>query len=47
MPKVTLDLQIADSIARSIRSGALQRHQRLPSLRDLARQRSVSLATAT
>ena len=43
----TLYLQIADSIARSIRSGALQRHQRLPSLRDLARQRSVSLATAT
>jgi DNA-binding transcriptional MocR family regulator len=42
-----LYLQIADSIARSIRNGALQRNERLPSLRDLARQRSVSLATAT
>ena len=43
----TLYLQIANSIARSIRSGALRHNDRLPSLRDLARQRSVSLATAT
>jgi len=43
----TLYLQIANSIARSIKSGALQQNDRLPSLRDLARQRSVSLATAT
>lgn len=43
----TLYLQIADSIERSIRSGALRQNDRLPSLRDLARQRSVSLATAT
>lgn len=43
----TLYVQIASSIARSIRSGALKQNDRLPSLRELARQRSVSMATAT
>lgn len=43
----TLYLQIANSIARSISSGALRQNDRLPSLGDLARQRSVWLATAT
>ena len=42
----TLYLQIENSMARSIRSGALRLNDRLPSLRDLARQRSVSLATS-
>lgn len=43
----TLYLQIAEMIGRSIRAGTLKRNERLPSLRDLARQRSVSLATVT
>lgn len=43
----TLYLQIAETIARSIRAGTLRRNERLPSLRELARQRSVSLATVT
>ena len=43
----TLYHQIADSLARSIRSGALRRGERLPSVRRIARDRNVSLATAT
>lgn len=40
-----LYLQIAETIARSIRSGALARGDRVPSVRETARQRSVSQAT--
>jgi DNA-binding transcriptional MocR family regulator len=43
----TLYGQIADSLARSIRAGTLRRGERLPSVRVLARERQVSLATAT
>jgi DNA-binding transcriptional MocR family regulator len=43
----TLYRQIADSLARSIRTGTLRRGERLPSVRVLARDRQVSLATAT
>jgi DNA-binding transcriptional MocR family regulator len=43
----TLYAQIADSLASSIRSGALRRGERLPSVRHIARDRNVSLATAT
>jgi DNA-binding transcriptional MocR family regulator len=42
-----LYLQIAETIARSIRAGTLRRGERIPSVRDLARQRSVSLSTVT
>jgi len=40
-----LYLQIAESIAAPIRSGTLARGERVPSVRELARQRSVSHAT--
>jgi DNA-binding transcriptional regulator YhcF (GntR family) len=40
-----LYLQVAEAIARSIRSGALRRGERVPSVRALARQRGVSPAT--
>lgn len=43
----TLYHRIADDLARSIRAGALQRGERLPSVRTLAREHRVSLATAT
>ena len=39
-------LQIAQTLAASIRTGVLARGERLPSLRDLAAQHGVSLATA-
>ena len=42
----TLYLQIADTLAASIREGLLARGERLPSLRDVARQHGVSLSTA-
>jgi len=42
----TLYLQIADSLAASIRAGVLARGERLPSLRDVARRHGVSLSTA-
>jgi DNA-binding transcriptional MocR family regulator len=42
----TLYLRIADGIAASIRAGVLARGERLPSLRDVARQHGVSLSTA-
>jgi len=40
-----LYLQIAESIADSIRAGALVRGERLHSVRDVARTRGVSMAT--
>jgi DNA-binding transcriptional MocR family regulator len=40
-----LYLQIADSIATPIRTGTLARGERVPSVRELARQHSVSLGT--
>jgi DNA-binding transcriptional MocR family regulator len=43
----TLYAQIADSLANAIRSGALRRGERMPSVRRVARERNVSLATAT
>jgi len=42
-----LYLQIAETLARSIRAGAMRRGERVPSVRDLARQHGVSLSTAT
>ena len=42
----TLYLQIARTLATSIRTGVLARGERLPSLRDLAAQHGVSLSTA-
>ena len=42
----TLYLQIAQTLAASIRAGVLGRGERLPSLRDLAAQHGVSLSTA-
>jgi DNA-binding transcriptional MocR family regulator len=44
-PADTLYLRIAESIAGPIRAGTLVRGERIPSVRELARQRSVSLAT--
>ena len=41
----TLYLRVADSIARAIRSGALARGERVPSVRETARQQGVSLST--
>lgn len=41
----TLYLQIAEAIAGPIRAGTLARGERIPSVRDLARQRGVSHAT--
>lgn len=40
-----LYLQIADRLARSIRAGTLARGERMPSVRDLARQEAVSQST--
>ncbi len=37
---------LAETLARSIRGGTLVRGERLPSVRTLARQHGVSLATA-
>ena len=45
-PVDTLYLQIAQTLAASIRGGVLARGERLPSLRDLAAQHGVSLSTA-
>ncbi|MFP5401775.1 MAG: GntR family transcriptional regulator, partial [Gammaproteobacteria bacterium] len=42
-----LYLSIAETLARSIRSGAMRRGERVPSVRELARQHGVSLSTAT
>src|SRR5690606_8008350 len=42
-----LYLQIAETLARSIRAGAMRRGERVPSVRELARQHGVSLSTAT
>jgi len=44
-PAETLYLQIAESIAMPIRAGTLARGERIPSVRELARRRSVSLGT--
>ncbi len=44
---VPLYQQIADALAGAIEAGTLRRGERLPSVRELARQRGVSLATAT
>lgn len=41
----TLYLQIAERIAHPIRSGTLARGERIPSVRELARQQGVSLST--
>lgn len=41
----TLYLQIAEHIAHPIRSGTLARGERIPSVRELARQQGVSLST--
>ena len=43
----TLYLQIAESLAGPIRAGTLARGERMPSVRSLARQHGVSLATVT
>ena len=40
-----LYLQVAESIASSIRSGVLARGERVPSVRELARQQGVSMST--
>jgi DNA-binding transcriptional MocR family regulator len=45
-PLLPLYMQLADRMARSIRSGTLKRGERLPSVRDLAGQHGVSLSTA-
>lgn len=42
-----LYLQVAEAIARSIRSGTLRRGERVPSVREMARQRGVSMSTVT
>ncbi|MEO8296539.1 MAG: PLP-dependent aminotransferase family protein [Burkholderiales bacterium] len=42
----SLYLQIAEHMAQAIRAGTLSRGERVPSVRDLARQHSVSLSTA-
>lgn len=47
MAKTPLYLTIAEALAHSIAVGTLRRGERLPSLRALARQRGVSLSTAT
>lgn len=44
-PDDALYLQIADHIARSIRAGTLARGERIPSVRELARQQGVSMST--
>ena len=41
----TLYLQIAERIAQPIRAGTLARGERIPSVRELARQQGVSLST--
>lgn len=45
-PHDTLYLRIADAMAASVRSGALARGERLPSVRETARREGVSVATA-
>jgi len=45
-PSLPLYLQLADRLARSVRAGTLKRGDRLPSVRELARQHAVSLSTA-
>jgi len=45
-PQDTLYLQIAERLAQSIRAGTLSRGERIPSVRDLARQQGVSPSTA-
>jgi DNA-binding transcriptional MocR family regulator len=45
-PNDTLYLRIAEAIAVSIRCGTLARGVRLPSVREIARRESVSIATA-
>lgn len=42
-----LYLEVAEGIAGSIRSGVLARGERVPSVRDMARQRGVSVSTVT
>ena len=42
----TLYLDVAEGIARSIRSGVLARGERIPSVRTLAQQQGVSVSTA-
>lgn len=42
----TLYVQIAEAVGRSIRCGTLARGERVPSVRELARQHGVSLSTA-
>lgn len=42
-----LYLQIGEALARSIRSGVLRRGERVPSVRQMAAQRGVSMATVT
>ena len=42
-----LYLDVAEGIAGSIRSGALGRGDRVPSVREMARQRGVSMSTVT
>jgi DNA-binding transcriptional MocR family regulator len=44
-PPDTLYLQMAERIAQSIRSGTLTRGERIPSVRELARQQGVSQST--
>lgn len=45
-PHGALYLQIADTLAQSIRAGTLARGERVPSVRDLARRHGVSVSTA-
>ena len=45
-PHGALYLQIADTLAQSIRAGTLARGERMPSVRDLARRHGVSVSTA-
>lgn len=47
MADAPLYLTIAQALAQGIEAGTLRRGERLPSLRALARQRGVSLSTAT
>src|SRR5688572_26643222 len=44
-PTGALYLQIAESIAAPIRAGTLARGERIPSVRELARNRGVSIGT--
>ena len=42
-----LYLDVAEGIASSIRSGVLARGERVPSVREMAQQRGVSVSTVT